>query len=125
MRVAQITSFGGPDVFRIVDRPQPAYEQNEVLVRMQAASVNPVDTYTRRGTFSSVLRSRFPLVLGRDGSGTVVAVGRAVTRFGIGDDVFFMNDMPLNGNAFGTYAEYAAVREDQLAHKPANISYQE
>lgn len=125
MRVAQITSFGGPEVFHIVDRPQPAYGQNEVLVRMQAASVNPVDTYTRRGTFSSVLRSRFPLVLGRDGAGTVVGVGKAVTRFRVGDDVFFMNHMPLNGNALGTYAEYTVVPEDQLAHKPANISHQQ
>jgi NADPH:quinone reductase-like Zn-dependent oxidoreductase len=115
-------SYGGPDVLELGDIEVPAPGDDEVLIRVQAASVNPYDWHFMRGK-PYFLRAqaglRRPKVtrLGADVAGTVEAVGRDVTGFRAGDDVF--------GQATGAFAEYVCGRPGNLAHKPAGVSFED
>ncbi|MGB7712590.1 MAG: zinc-dependent alcohol dehydrogenase family protein [Microcoleus sp.] len=113
---------GSPEVLQLQDLPDPTIQtETEVLVKLRAAGVNPIDTKLRaRGTFYP---DRTPHVLGCDGAGVVEAVGAAVQRFQVGDEVFFCNGGL--GGSIGTYAELAVVDERFLAHKPAALSFAE
>jgi NADPH:quinone reductase-like Zn-dependent oxidoreductase len=117
MRAIRQEAFGGPEVLRLaeVDRPQP--QGTEVLVRVRAAGVNPVDWYTRRG--EGYLRS-FPLTVGWDVAGVVEEAGLGVTRFAPGDEVFGMPWFPREAAA---YAEYVTAPSRQFARKPAGLSF--
>jgi NADPH:quinone reductase-like Zn-dependent oxidoreductase len=115
--------YGSPGVIRYEDIPKPNPAENEILVRVHAASINPLDWHYLEGTPYMV---RLDAGLGRptnsrlgvDFSGTVEAVGKSVTRFKPGDEVF--------GGKFGALAEYVAVREDRaIALKPANLTYEQ
>lgn len=119
MRVIRQEAFGGPEVLRLaeVERPEPM--GTEVLVRVQAAGVNPVDWVTRAG--SGYLDS-FPLTVGWDVSGVVEETGVGVTRFAPGDEVFGMPWFPRQA---GAYAEYITAPSRQLARKPAGLSHAE
>ncbi|HET9005225.1 MAG TPA: NAD(P)-dependent alcohol dehydrogenase [Actinomycetes bacterium] len=113
--------FGKPDVLELREVDQPDVGDDEVLVRVRAASVNPADWYAMAG-FPYVARPQMGLRtprarLGLDVAGKVVAVGERVTRFKAGDEVF--------GAGTGTLAEYAAVPEDALVAKPANLSFEQ
>ena len=90
-------------------------------MRVHAASVNPADIKTRDGKLRTLLKYRFPLVLGNDLSGVVVGVGSAVTRFKVGDAVYARVDV----NRLGAFAEFAAVREGAAALTPTNVSFAE
>ncbi len=92
-----------------------------MLVRVQAASVNPVDIKTRDGKLKTLLKYRFPLVLGNDLAGVVSDVGARVTRFKKGDAVYARVDK----NRIGTFAEFAVVCEGAAAVKPANVTFEE
>ncbi|WP_328551167.1 NADP-dependent oxidoreductase [Streptomyces sp. NBC_00358] len=111
-------SFGGPEVLELteMDRPQPL--PSEVLVRVHAAAINPVDAMVRSGAFP--LLGEPPFVLGWDISGVVEEVVPGVTRFQVGDEVYGMPFFPRAGNA---YAEYVAVPSRQLARKPAAVDH--
>ena len=113
---------GSPEVLQLQDLPDPTIQkETDVLVKLRAAGVNPIDTKLRaRGTFYP---DRSPHVLGCDGAGVVEAVGAAVQRFQVGDEVFFCNGGL--GGSIGTYAELAVVDERFLAHKPAALSFAE
>lgn len=113
---------GSPEVLQLQDLPDPTIQkETDVLVKLRAAGVNPIDTKLRaRGTFYP---DRSPHVLGCDGAGVVEAVGAAVQRFQVGDEVFFCNGGL--GGLSGTYAELAVVDERFLAHKPAALSFAE
>jgi NADPH:quinone reductase-like Zn-dependent oxidoreductase len=119
MRAIRQEAFGGPEVLRLaeVDRPEPL--GTEVLVRVKAAGVNPVDWYTRMG--EGYLRS-FPLTVGWDVSGVVEEAGLGVTRFVPGDEVFGMPWFPREAAA---YAEYVTAPSRQLVRKPAALSHVE
>lgn len=115
--------YGPPDVIRLEDIPKPTPKDDEILVRVHAASVNPLDWHYIEGTPYMVRmdggfgKPEDPR-LGVDFSGTVEAVGKSVTRFKPGDEVF--------GGRFGALAEYVAVREARaVALKPANISHEQ
>ncbi|GIV95659.1 MAG: NADPH:quinone reductase [Herpetosiphonaceae bacterium] len=131
MRAAIIQGFGGPERFEIVSNaPKPDLHPNQVLLRVHAAGVNPLDWKIRRGELKYLLGANFPMILGNDVSGVIEEVGAAVTRFRPGDAVFCMLDSsptPLcTGFAKpGAYAEYAVTREDTLALKPQNLSHEE
>ena len=113
---------GSASVLRLQDIPAPTIQtETEVLVRLRAAGVNPIDTKLRsRGTFYP---EKTPHVLGCDGAGIVEAVGAAVQSFQVGDEVFFCNGGL--GGLTGTYAEFAVVDERFLAIKPATLSFVE
>ncbi|EJF11666.1 alcohol dehydrogenase catalytic domain-containing protein [Pontibacter sp. BAB1700] len=114
---------GGPDKLQLeaTDRPKP--DKNEVLVKVRALSINPVDTKTREGkSLYDKLKETPPVILGWDISGEVVEVGEEVQYFKPGDEVFGMVNFPGHGKA---YAEYVAAPEAHLAHKPANVPHHE
>jgi NADPH:quinone reductase-like Zn-dependent oxidoreductase len=126
MRAFVLDSYGSPESLTLthIDRPEPAHD--EVLVRVHATSVNPYDWHHLRGEpyVARLMPGGFGLrrpglhILGGDVAGQVEAVGRDVTKFRPGDDVFAL----VPGGGFG---EYASVREDLLAPKPKNLSYDE
>ncbi|MFD4530252.1 zinc-binding dehydrogenase [Streptomyces sp. NPDC058470] len=127
MRSAQAERFGAAqDVFQVVDdAPTPTPGVDEVLVRQRATSVNPIDCRRRGGYGQKLMKLRgltgFPLVLGNDISGDVVAVGSGVTGLKSGDAVFgAMRPAPQ-----GTYSEYCVVKADDVVAKPEGLSYRE
>jgi 2-desacetyl-2-hydroxyethyl bacteriochlorophyllide A dehydrogenase len=119
-------TYGPPDVLRLEEVPVPAPGDGDVLVRVRAASANAGDWHLLRGTplpfrlFAGLRTPRFKII-GTDVAGTVEAVGRNVTRFRPGDDVFG----ELSRCGFGAYAEFAVAPEKALALKPANLSFEE
>jgi NADPH:quinone reductase-like Zn-dependent oxidoreductase len=123
MKAIVIDGYGASDrlLLREVETPRPA--AGEVLIRVHAAGVNPIDWKIRRGLFRPVLWLRFPVILGCDVSGVVEAAGPGVTRFQPGDPVFGLLDPKRHGP--GGYAEYAAAPESSLARKPELLSFEE
>lgn len=119
MKAVRIHAYGDASVLRYEDAPMPDLAPEDVLVRVVAASVNPVDWKIREGYLKQMLPLQFPLTLGWDVSGVVEAVGKNVSRFKAGDAVFSRPDIKRNG----TYAEYVAIREDELARKPQTVSH--
>ncbi|MDX8406648.1 MAG: zinc-dependent alcohol dehydrogenase family protein [Mariprofundus sp.] len=118
MRAIIMTDSGTPDVLKISERDTPAYAANEVLVRIIAAGVNPVDAKLRsRG----LLCGQFPAIPGCDGAGFVEAIGSEVTRFEPGDAVYYCYGGL--GQSAGNYAEYIAVPESYLAQKPDSLDF--
>jgi NADPH:quinone reductase-like Zn-dependent oxidoreductase len=117
MKAAFIEKFGGPEVLQYGDLPDPVAAAGEVAVDVAAASVNGADWRVRAGLYSSQVK--FPLVLGRDFSGTVAAVGDGVADIKIGDDVFGV----LDAGREGTYCEKIAIRAAIVAKKPPALSH--
>jgi NADPH2:quinone reductase len=122
MKAIVFETPGSPSVLKLQDIPAPTIQtETEVLVRLRAAGINPIDTKLRsRGTFYP---EKTPHVLGCDGAGVVEAVGAGVQSFQVGDEVFFCNG-GLGGSR-GTYAEFAVVDQGFLAIKPAALSFAE
>lgn len=114
MKVIEIRETGGPEVLQLAEYPNPTLGPEEVLVRLKAAGVNPVDTKIRRR--GPLIPNGLPAVLGCDGAGVIEAVGSAVTRFRPGDEVWFC-DGGLGGPA-GNYAEYRVLHQDIPQPKP-------
>lgn len=116
MKAMVINQHGGLDVFQFRDRPEPTLREQEILIRVQATSVNPVDYKIRRG---SMITRKFPLILGYDVSGTVVALGKAVSQFKLGDEVY------ASPNLFGdgANAQYVAVDSRTAALKPQSLDH--
>ena len=107
MKAALIDRYGGNDVVRVGETAIPAPGATDLLVRVHAASVNPVDLKTRDGKLTTLFKYRFPLVLGNDVAGVIADIGAGVTRFKKGDAVYARVD----ADRLGTFAEYALVRE--------------
>ncbi|AZO37120.1 NADP-dependent oxidoreductase [Mesorhizobium sp. M2A.F.Ca.ET.037.01.1.1] len=118
MRAVVQTSVGGPEVLFVAEQPDPAPKPGEVLVRVKAAGINPVDGAVRGG--SHPLLGEPPFILGWDISGIVAALGAGVTAFKVGDAVFGMPRFPKQA---GAYAELAAAPVDEIAAKPAAIDH--
>lgn len=118
MRAVIQNSVGGPDVLVISDQPDPSPGAGEVLVRVKAAGINPVDGAVRAGSYP--LLGEPPFILGWDISGTVEALGAGVTGFKVGDEVFGMPRFPKQAAA---YAELAAVPADEIALKPKGADH--
>ena len=119
MKVVCIYSFGGPEVLRYEDAPKPHPGAGEVLVRIHAAAINPVDWKIRAGHLESMLHHTLPLVLGWDFSGVVEAVGPEVVRLKLGDEVYSRPDIKRDG----AYAEFIVVRETEVALKPKSVDH--
>ena len=119
-------TYGPPDVLRLGDVPTPTNGDRGVLVRVHAASANAGDWHLLRGTplpfrlVAGLIKPKYK-VIGNDIAGTIEAVGRNVTQFKLGDEVFG----EVSRCGFGAYAEYVVARESALALKPANLSFEE
>ena len=123
MKAVRIHAYGGPEEIVYEDAPRPEPGSGEVLVRVRAAGVNPVDWKTRSGSgMAKKFGERFPLVLGWDASGVVEEVGTGVDAFRAGDEVYGLPRFPEPGEA---YAEYMAAPAGDLATKPANLGHLE
>ncbi len=123
MKAVLMTAAGSPEVLQLQDVPKPTLPlgNSELLVRLVAAGVNPIDIKLRqRGTFYP---EQMPAILGCDGAGIVEAVGVGVERFRVGDEVFFCYGGL--GAHQGNYAEYTVVDERFVARKPASVSFAE
>ena len=121
MKAAVIDRYGSNDLVRVAEVAVPTIGPTDLLVRVRAASVNPLDVKTRRGEVKVLLEYRFPLVLGSDLAGEVVDLGARVTRFRKGDAVYAR----LDADRIGAFAEYAVVREGAAAPKPTNVTFEE
>lgn len=123
MKAVILTEAGGTENFSIEEIAVPEIQPKEVLVKVNAIAINPVDMKTRKGgAFLAKLQEQAPVILGWDISGEVQAVGENASSFKPGDQVFGMVNFPGKGSA---YAEYVAAPEDHLALKPTNISHGE
>ncbi|MEA5564686.1 NAD(P)-dependent alcohol dehydrogenase [Anabaena sp. UHCC 0399] len=120
MKAVIIRRYGATDVLQYEELEQPQIKPDELLVRVHASSVNPIDWKTRKGMLSFLTGNKFPMILGFDVAGEVVAVGSQVTRFRVGDAIYGSTKFPG-----GAYAEFAAVPENLAALKPKNLSYEE
>jgi NADPH:quinone reductase-like Zn-dependent oxidoreductase len=121
MKAAFLRRHGTRERLQVGDLPRPAPGPTDVLVRVRAASVNPVDFKIRDGALRPLIRYPFPLILGNDLSGVVEEVGAQVTTFQPGDEVFAR----LDKNRIGSFAEFALVSAAQVAKKPASLSFEE
>ncbi len=123
MKAIILKEAGGPENLEITEVPIPTANKGEVLVKVKAISINPVDIKTRKGlALYGKLQEDKPIILGWDIAGEVVEVGEGVTTLEIGDEVFGMINFPGHGKA---YAEYVTAPAEQLAEKPEFISTQE
>ena len=116
MKAIRIHQYGGPEVLTQVEMQRPAPGPNEVLIKVQAASVNAVDWKMRAGHVKEIFPLTFPATLGWDVSGTVEEAGDKVTQFKRGDEVYAL----LKG---GGYAEYATAEEAVVARKPRTLDH--
>jgi NADPH:quinone reductase-like Zn-dependent oxidoreductase len=121
MKAFVVERYGDADTVRAGDVPDPFVGDDDVLVRIHAAGVNPLDIKTRDGELKAIRPYRAPFVLGNDLAGEVVAMGPRVTRFTVGDEVYARPDK----NRIGTFAELIAVHQDDVAPKPATLTMEE
>lgn len=118
MKAIQIHEYGGADVLRYEDAPVPAMRADDVLIRVVAASFNPIDAKIRQGFMQKDMPRPLPFVLGWDCAGIVEEVGANVRKFKTGDEVYSYPEFARGG----TYAEFVAVNENQVALKPKTLS---
>lgn len=121
MKAVQIHTFGGREVLELNDIAIPEAKQGEVLIKIYAASVNPVDWKIRQGYLQPLLNHALPLTLGWDVSGEVVAVGGGVIHLKVGDEVYSRPNIANNGS----YAEYMTASAEEVALKPKSLTWQE
>lgn len=121
MKAVRIHQYGGREVLSLDETPVPDIAPDEVLVRVVAASINPVDWKVRAGYLARMMPHQMPLTLGWDVSGVVAAVGSEVMQWQVGDAVYSRPDLARNG----TYAEFVAIRASECARKPRTISHVE
>jgi len=120
MKAAAVESFGGPEMLKYVDVARPEPKENEVLIRVIAAAVNPVDAAIRAGRFK-LPDAKMPLVPGMDVAGVVEKTGKAATKFKAGDAVYVY----LTPEEHGAYAEFCVAREDEVASKPKSLTFEQ
>src|SRR5256714_2139045 len=118
MRAIVIHAYGGSEVMKLeqVTRPEPA--EDEVLIRVVAASINPVDVAIRKGYLAKMVGS-FPIILGMDAAGIVKKVGKKVAKYKAGDPVFAFFTLKDEGG----YAEFVTAKQDEVAPKPGTVSF--
>jgi alcohol dehydrogenase len=119
MRAYVLTAYGGPDRATLMDVPVPAPSERQLLVRVRAAGLNPVDFKIRRGDLRLVRSYRLPAVLGNELAGEVVGCGSQVRRFHVGDRVFAR----VASAAMGAFAPFAVIDEEHAAAMPATVDF--
>lgn len=116
MKAAYINRYGNIDDVQLDEQSKPPITENDVLIKIHAASINPLDLRVLEGEFKAIQPVKFPFILGNDFAGTVVQVGPNVKQFKAGDEVYAKTDQN------GAFAEYTVVHQSSLALKPQNIS---
>lgn len=119
MKAIRIHAYGGPEVLVYEDAPRPRAGPGEVLVRVHAAGVNPIDWKIRKGLMKEALPYTLPMIPGWDVSGEVVAQGEGVMRFPIGEAVYARPELARDG----AYAEYVAIRASEVARRPRTLDH--
>lgn len=118
---AYVVEKYGKDALRVVDVPLPVVGDNDVLVKVSAASINPLDKMVRDGEFKQLIKYKQPFVLGHDVAGVVTQVGSGVRDFKVGDEVYSRpRDLRI-----GTFADFIAIDQDDVALKPASLTLHE
>src|SRR5213083_3480578 len=115
MKAIRVHQFGEPEVLRLEEVPTPQPGPGQVLVRMHAVGVNPVETYIRAGTYARL--PALPYTPGNDGAGVIEQIGADVNEFKPGDRVY------TGGSLSGTYAEFALCKTEQVHRLPENVSF--
>lgn len=121
MKAFTITKYSKKETLHLTEVQQPIAKENEVLVQIHAAGVNLLDSMIKKGEFKLFLPYKTPLINGHDMAGTVIKVGSDVKKFKVGDEVYSR----VGDYRIGTFAEYIAVNEADLAIKPKNLSMEE
>lgn len=121
MKAFVINRYGKKEMGHIADVPEPKLGEEDILIQVHAASINPLDLKIRSGEFKLILPYELPLILGNDAAGTVVRTGSHVSRFKVGDEVYARP----NKDRIGTFAEYIAINQSDAAIKPSNLSMQQ
>ncbi|HEX2243527.1 MAG TPA: NADP-dependent oxidoreductase [Gammaproteobacteria bacterium] len=121
MKAFIVDRYGSNDGVRFGEMPDPKLRENDVLVQIHAASVNPLDLKIRDGKLKLILPYRLPLILGNDLAGVVVRVGSQVRRFKLGDEVYARPDQ----DRIGAFAEFISMNEDAVANKPKELTMEE
>jgi len=119
MKAVRIHTHGGPETLVYEDAPRPTPLTNEVLIRVRAASVNPIDWKIRDGYGKQMFNHQMPLILGWDVAGTIEAVGPEVDKFKLGDPVYGYTSLLRDG----AYAEFAIAKPAEIALKPASLDF--
>ncbi|WP_155591279.1 NADP-dependent oxidoreductase [Lysinibacillus cavernae] len=118
---AMVIDRYGKAPMRLAEMTTPVIGEYEVLAEIHAASINPIDFKIRDGKVKLLIKYKMPLILGNDFSGVVVKIGAKVTRFKVGDEIYARP----RKSSIGTFAEYIAIHEDDIALKPKNLSFEE
>jgi NADPH:quinone reductase-like Zn-dependent oxidoreductase len=119
MKAVVLRGYGGPEVSKLEEVPRPEPKDDEILIRVIAASVNPVDVAIRKGYLAEIIGNKFPLTLGMDAAGIVEKAGAKITKFKKGDQVYAFFTLSSEGG----YAEYVVAKESATALKPKAIPY--
>lgn len=123
MKAITIDSYGGVEKLQLVDIAVPPIKADQVLVKVKAAAVNPIDWRIRSGMLASFVECQFPVVLGREVAGVVAELGDQVTDFAVGDEVYGFLQQPEM--KWGSYAEYVPADAHKLALKPKALSFEQ
>ena len=121
MKAVVVHEFGGPEVMKYEDVPRPEPKEDEILVRVMAAAVNPIDSYVRQGMLAKHGMDKRPAIIGYDISGVVEKTGANAKKFKAGDKVYSYLSVMRGGG----YAEFAIAKESETALKPKNIDFEE
>jgi NADPH:quinone reductase-like Zn-dependent oxidoreductase len=121
MKAIVVHQFGGPEVLKLEDVPRPEPKENEMLVRVIGAGVNPVDDGLRSGHYAKYFGPKPPFTPGSDIAGIVEKVGAKITKFKVGDSIYAYLDLDRGGG----YAEFAITNEKEAALKPRSLTFEE
>jgi NADPH:quinone reductase-like Zn-dependent oxidoreductase len=119
MKAVVIHKYGGLEVLTLEDVPRPEPKDDEILIRVIAASINPVDAAIRQGYLAQLIGDKLPLILGMDAAGVVEKTGAKIGKFKVGDPVYAFFTLASEGG----YAQFAVAKESEASPKPKGLSY--
>lgn len=123
MKAVQITTYGGSDILQINDVEKPLPQNNQVLIKIKSAGINPFDIKLAAGYMKQMIPLQFPTTLGGDFAGAVIQIGEGVSSLKVGDEIY--GQAAVYNGGTGAFAEFSAASPDRIAKKPTNISFDE